>query len=117
MLGISNVLRIVAPLYLMCSAGDIAVSYQVKSPFTDKPTLILYDNCPGGVGLSEKAYQMRDTLLAHAEMLIDMCGCQTGCPSCVGPTAQIGQDGKEMALRLLHLLRNAEAGRINNAKP
>lgn len=37
MLGISNLLRIVAPLYLMCSPRDLAISYQVKSPFTDLP--------------------------------------------------------------------------------
>lgn len=101
MLAISNVLRIVAPLYLMCSTRDIAVSYQVKSPFTSKPTLILYDNCPGGVGLSEKAYQMRGQLLQHAKELIQGCGCENGCPSCVGPTGEIGQDGKQTALGLL----------------
>lgn len=54
MMGIANLLRIVAPLYLMCSPRDVAISYQVKCPFTQKPTLILYDNCPGGVGLAEK---------------------------------------------------------------
>ncbi|MDD2429391.1 MAG: DEAD/DEAH box helicase [Eubacteriales bacterium] len=117
MLGISNVLRIVAPLYLMCSPRDIAVSYQVKSPFTDKPTLIMYDNCPGGVGLSEKAFYMRDALLGHAEILIDACVCEAGCPSCVGPTAQIGSDGKSMALQLLKLLREADIGKGNNAQP
>lgn len=105
MLAISNVLRIVAPLYLMCSPRDLAVSYQVKSPFTDKPTLILYDNCPGGVGLSEKAFHMRDTLLQHADMLIRACGCENGCPSCVGPVGEIGQDGKAAALSLLSALR------------
>lgn len=104
MLAISNVLRIVAPLYLMCSPRDIAVSYQVKSPFTGRPTLILYDNCPGGVGLAEKAFLMRGQLLRHAKELIQHCGCESGCPSCVGPTGEIGQDGKEMALSLLDRL-------------
>lgn len=101
MLAISNVLRIVAPLYLMCSPRDLAVSYQVKSPFTDKPTLILYDNCPGGVGLSEKAFAMRDTLLHHARLLIQDCDCEHGCPSCVGPTGEVGMDGKKTSLGLL----------------
>lgn len=101
MLGISNLLRIVAPLYLMCSPRDIAVSYQVKCPFTDKPTLIIYDNCPGGVGLSEKAYRMRRTLLQHCLMLVKDCTCPGGCPSCVGPVGEVGKDGKEMAKRLL----------------
>ncbi len=101
MLGISNTLRIVSPLYLMCSPRDIAVIYQVKSPITDKPTLIIYDNSPGGIGLAEKAYHMRDTLLRHARQLINDCGCERGCPSCVGPENEIGSDGKQTALKLL----------------
>lgn len=104
MLAICNTMRIIAPLYLMCSPADIAISYQVKSPMTDKPTIILYDNSPGGIGLAEKAYQMRDSLLHNASQLIHACGCDAGCPSCVGPIGEIGQDGKQMALQLLQVL-------------
>ena len=108
MLGICNTLRIVSPLYLMCSPRDIAVSYQVKSPMTDKPTLILYDNSPGGIGLSEKAYHMRPILLKHAKQLIASCTCEAGCPSCVGPIGEIGMDGKRMATKLLEDLLHGE---------
>ena len=101
MLGIANLVRILAPLYLMCSPRDIAVSYQVKCPFTDEPTLILYDNCPGGVGLAEKAFRMRDILLTHALTLVNDCPCPQGCPSCVGPVGEVGPRGKEMAKALL----------------
>ncbi len=101
MLGISNVLRIVAPLYLMCSPRDIAIHYQVKSPITDRPTLIIYDNNPGGIGLAEKAYHMRDALLRHARELIAQCGCSHGCPSCVGPETEVGTSGKETAVQIL----------------
>ena len=109
MLGIANLLRILSPLYLMCSPRDIAVSYQVKCPWTQKPTLILYDNCPGGVGLSEKAFRMRNALLTHALTLVHDCDCEAGCPSCVGPIGEVGPRGKEMAKRLLRdLLKEAE---------
>ena len=104
MMGIANLLRIVAPLYLMCSPRDVAVSYQVKCPFTDLPTLILYDNCPGGVGLAEKAYKMRDTLLLHARLIAQDCHCEHGCPSCVGPVGEVGENGKETAMKLIGLL-------------
>ncbi len=104
MMGIANLLRIVSPLYLMCSPRDVAVSYQVKCPFTEKPTLILYDNCPGGVGLAEKAYRMRDTLLTHARLIARDCACKCGCPSCVGPVGEVGENGKTMALRLIDQL-------------
>ena len=101
MLGIANLLRILLPLYLMCSPRDIAVSYQVKCPWTGKPTLILYDNCPGGVGLAEKAFRMRDALLTHALTLVSDCACEAGCPSCVGPVGEVGPRGKIMAKQLL----------------
>ena len=101
MMGIANLLRIVCPLYLMCSPRDIAVVYQVKSPITGEPTLILYDNCPGGIGLSQKAYGMREMLLERALQVVLDCGCPNGCPSCVGPVGEIGTDGKETAVYLL----------------
>ncbi len=101
MLGVMNLMRIICPLYLMCSPRDIAVTYQAKCPFTGKPTLIVYDNCPGGVGLAEKAFQMRQTLLEKALEVARDCDCEQGCPSCVGPVAQIGTRGKMMAMKLL----------------
>ena len=104
MLGVANLLRILCPLYLMCSPRDIAVSYQVKCPFTEKPTLIIYDNCPGGIGLSEKAFRMRRTLLSHALTLVNGCSCDGGCPSCVGPVGEIGSRGKTMAKAILEAL-------------
>ena len=105
MLGVSNLLRIVAPLYLMCSPRDLAITYQVKSPFTDLPTLIVYDNCPGGIGLSEKAFLMRRMLALHALELARACPCENGCPSCTGPVNEIGEDGKATAISLLIALQ------------
>ena len=104
MMGVANLLRIVGPLYLMCSPQDIAVVYQVKSPITGEPTLILYDNCPGGIGLSQKAYGARDLLLEKALQVVSDCSCKKGCPSCVGPVGEIGQDGKQTAMYLLREL-------------
>ena len=104
MLGIANLMRIAAPLNLMCSPHDIAVAYQVKCTFTGKPTLILYDNCPGGVGLAEKAFHMREILLRNCLEIVTTCPCEKGCPSCVGPETEIGPTGKQMAENLLQQL-------------
>ncbi|MDR3051959.1 MAG: DUF1998 domain-containing protein, partial [Oscillospiraceae bacterium] len=104
MLGIANALRQLAPLYLMCSPRDIAVCYHVRDPFTRLPTLTLYDTCPGGIGLSEKVYDMRLQLFDHARDMIAACPCEAGCPSCVGPAGEVGPGGKRMALDLLGVL-------------
>lgn len=104
MLAVTNLLRIVAPLYLMCAPQDVAVLYQVKSPITDKPTVILYDNCPGGVGLAQKAYSMQNLLLEKALQIVTDCPCEHGCPSCAGPVGEIGLDGKRTAVIFLREL-------------
>ncbi len=101
MLGVANLLRIVCPLYLMCAPMDISVTYQVKSPITGEPTLLIYDNCPGGIGLAQKAYSMQDMLLSRALQVAQDCSCSAGCPSCAGPVGEIGQDGKRTAIALL----------------
>ncbi len=108
MLGVANLLRIVVPLYLMCAPTDIVVVYQVKSPITDKPSLIIYDSAPGGIGLSQKAYGMQDLLLEKALDIVQQCPCEAGCPSCVGPVGEVGAFGKKHAALILRdMLRRA----------
>ena len=104
MLGVANLLRIVAPLYLMCSPQDIAVIYQVKSPITDQPTVLIYDTCPGGMGLAQKAFGMQEMLLEKGLDIVTHCTCEAGCPSCAGPVGEIGQDGKATAALILKTL-------------
>ncbi len=101
MLGVSNLLRIVAPLYLMCSPRDISVIYQVKGTFTQRPTLFVYDNSPGGIGLAEKCFTMQSLLLRHALEIVSDCECKEGCPSCAGPVGEIGTEGKCASVSLL----------------
>lgn len=104
MMGIANLLSIVAPLYLMCAPRDIKVIYQVKAPETDLPTLFVYDQFPGGVGLAEKAYEMQALLLEHALLIAQGCSCENGCPSCVGPCGEVGVSGKANAIQILREL-------------
>lgn len=92
-----------APIYLMCDPRDISVVYQVKSPFTGRPTVFIYDNYPGGVGFSDKLYSIHSDLYATAKKMIEMCSCESGCPSCVGPLNEFaGKDNpKEITLKLI----------------
>lgn len=104
MLGVANLLRIVCPLYLMCAPMDVAVLYQVKSPITDQPTVIIYDNIAGGIGLAQKAYSMQELLLDRALDIVSTCPCEQGCPSCAGPVGEIGEYGKSTAKLILRWL-------------
>ncbi len=101
LLALSNVIVNVAPLFIMCDPKDIRAVAQIRSPFTDLPTLFVYDNYPGGVGFSEKIFELHDKILQAARDLIENCGCDAGCPSCVGPINQVGNQGKQSALFIL----------------
>ncbi|HNR64944.1 MAG TPA: DEAD/DEAH box helicase [Atribacterota bacterium] len=101
LLALANVIVNVIPLFVMCDPKDIRSIAQVRSPFTDLPTLYIYDNYPGGVGFSEKIFELRNKILIAARELIENCGCDEGCPSCVGPINQVGNQGKQSALLIL----------------
>jgi DEAD/DEAH box helicase domain-containing protein len=104
LVGLANVLVHIAPLYLMCDPRDVRVVSEVKSPFTDAPTIYLYEAVPGGVGFAERLFQMRGELLQAAFELVTNCPCPRGCPSCVGPQVEVGSDGKSAVNRLLRTL-------------
>lgn len=101
LLGLCNVMVNIAPFYLMCDPKDIHGVVQMRSPFTTKPTIYIYDNYPGGVGFSEKLYEMQESLLKSARQAILECGCEDGCPSCVGPVEEVGIGSKTNALRII----------------
>lgn len=108
LLGIANVLVHIAPLYLMCDPFDIRVVPQVKAVHTQKPTIYFYDRYPGGIGLSERLYEVHDELMRRAKALIERCSCLSGCPACVGPIEEVGLLGKRQAMELLTEVGGAE---------
>lgn len=99
MVGLSNLLRHIAPMYLMCAPQDIRVVYHVKDTFTGRPTIYLYDSVPGGIGLSDRVFEMEYRLFDRARELLNSCPCADGCPSCIGATAGVG--AKQTLLRIL----------------
>ncbi|GBF77889.1 ATP-dependent helicase [Paenibacillus sp. 598K] len=101
LLGLANVLVHIAPLYLMCDPLDIRVVPQVKAVHSKLPTIFFYDRYPGGIGLSERLYDVHDKLMRQARDHITSCTCLSGCPACVGPIEEVGLLGKQQALELL----------------
>ena len=76
-------------------------------PTTDAfdPTIFLFDAYPGGIGFSDLLFERHDALIASARQLIRACPCACGCPSCVGPTLEVGPRAKEAAMAILGLLQ------------
>ena len=49
------------------------------------PTVFLYDNYPGGIGLSVPLYDLHAEVARRARELVEHCPCAEGCPACIGP--------------------------------
>ncbi len=98
--GLANTLRQVAPVVVMSDVTDIRTAALLRSPFSEQPTVFLYETYPGGVGISEKLFSAHTRLLEAAISLVSGCACKEGCPSCVGPSLEIGDHGKSGTLLL-----------------
>jgi DEAD/DEAH box helicase domain-containing protein len=98
------VARSAAALLLMCDARDIGVLAQAQAPHTLRPTLFLYDAVPGGVGLAERLHELHPDLIEVCARIVRDCPCMDGCPSCVGPVAEVGVHGKATCGELLAAL-------------
>ena len=128
MFGLLHALECVATLLLMCDRRDLgtaigerlsdaaarddlsiavrreeAVSTNAREFF--EPNLYLYDAYPGGIGFSEPLFRAHDLLVQKTRELISSCGCQWGCPSCIGPAGDLAPRAKEAALAILDCLR------------
>jgi DEAD/DEAH box helicase domain-containing protein len=100
--GLAYVLGNLAPLFLMCDAGDLGTHVEpVENQNFGQPTIVIYDAIPAGIGFSEKLFEMHAELMARALELVSECPCADGCPSCVGPGGENGYGGKQEALEIL----------------
>ena len=128
--GLAYLLHHLAPLFLMCDVRDLGSWLGDAAPpepgsevprgprvlTTERtrarllaaerfePTVYLYDSQPGGVGLTERLFELITPLLARARETLGACPCRAGCPSCVGPVNEVGRRAKPMAVALLDRL-------------
>lgn len=76
------------------------------------PTVFLYDNYPGGVGISDPLFEHESAITRGAAALISRCECDLGCPACIGPVLASDEtrsfSGKQAAMTLLSLFIKQE---------
>jgi DEAD/DEAH box helicase domain-containing protein len=127
MFGLLHALETVATLLLMCDGRDLGTAIGEKPPVPGdnnesivsmrmedavkagakeffEPNLYLYDAYPGGIGFSEPLFRAHELLVVKTRDLIVDCGCEQGCPSCVGPAGDLAPRAKEAALAILDRL-------------
>src|SRR5215468_6043408 len=123
MRALTRLLHSLAPTFLLCDIRDIGAWLGDGSPAAEgqvvtrevmraqlvegdefTPTIYLYDNLPGGIGLAERIFEVLPDLLARGLETLEACSCPAGCPSCVGPVNEVGRQAKPVALALLKRL-------------
>jgi len=103
--GLGYLIANLAPLKLLCDARDISYFCDPESDMAGKkPVITIYDQFPGGIGLSAKLYEVIDETLSQCLQVINQCVCEDGCPSCVGPAGENGLGGKDYAREILNNL-------------
>lgn len=106
LIGTSQALKHIAPLFVMCDPSDVHVVPQVKAAHNEKPTIFFYDRYPGGIGLSEKIYTGIEEILNQTKQMVLNCQCSDGCPSCIG-TDTTSIHSKNDVVKLLDLFLKA----------
>jgi DEAD/DEAH box helicase domain-containing protein len=108
--ALAELIRHVAPVFLMCDGRDLGVVTEAKSTFNALPTIYVYDRIPAGIGLSDRLYELQGQVLEAAAELVRECPCENGCPSCIGPITAIDEDIKARTQRLLQAIRAGSLG-------
>ncbi|MDR1971976.1 MAG: DEAD/DEAH box helicase [Treponema sp.] len=96
--GMGTLIRLIAPVFLLCDPRDLGVAERVRDPHFGIPALYVYDKYPGGTGLSEALSRRAGELFSAALRIVERCPCKSGCPSCVGPGGNKGGTGDFLRL-------------------
>ncbi len=121
--ALTHLLHSLAPIFLLCDIRDVGswlgdgspaqtgqvvtretMRAQLLQGETFTPTIYLYDNQPGGIGLAERIFEVLPALLVRGLETLEACGCRSGCPSCVGPVNEVGRQAKPIARAILQSL-------------
>ena len=71
------------PLWAMCDRWDIGGLSTNLHRQTGRPTVFIYDGHSGGVGITERGFEIFEGWVEDTAQLLARCPCERGCPSCV----------------------------------
>jgi DEAD/DEAH box helicase domain-containing protein len=81
--GIEHAMIGVMPFHVMCDRWDIGGVSTSHHPDTASPTVFIYDGFEGGIGLTEKAFELIEDIVEMTLELVKDCNCEEGCPACI----------------------------------
>ncbi|MCE5300656.1 MAG: DEAD/DEAH box helicase [Spirochaetia bacterium] len=72
-----------SPLFAMCDRNDIGGRSYPAYGDDGNPCIFIYDGYDGGIGISEKLFEVFGSLASNTMEMVTNCGCEEGCPYCV----------------------------------
>jgi len=81
--GVEHAMIGIMPFYVMCDRWDIGGVSTPHHPDTANPTVFIYDGFEGGIGLTEKAFELIENIIKMTLELVRDCNCESGCPACI----------------------------------
>ena len=73
----------ILPLWAMCDRWDIGGLSTNLHFQTGGPTIFVHDGHPGGVGITERGFEVFEDWAGDTARMLEGCPCERGCPSCV----------------------------------
>jgi len=93
--GLEHAMISIIPFHVMCDRFDIGGVSTPHHKDTGKATIFIYDGFEGGIGLTEKAYELIDETTKMTYELVRECTCEEGCPACIY-SPKCGNDNKPL---------------------
>ncbi|MEE8419358.1 MAG: DEAD/DEAH box helicase, partial [Dehalococcoidales bacterium] len=91
------------PLFALCDRNDIGGVSTPLHPDTGQAQIFIYDAYPGGIGITEKGFDLIEELWQATLELIISCPCQDGCPSCI-QSPKCGNNNKPLDKQAARIL-------------
>ena len=87
--GLCYALKNAAMMTTMTEPDDIDAVVSNNAVIPDEReeqavSLYIYDKYEGGLGYSEKIYELMPQIIENAVRMVEGCSCESGCPACVG---------------------------------
>lgn len=106
--GLAKTLHTVAVVGLMVDPRDLGYCVEdgsdeknYSSDFEFDPALHFFDKTPGGIGLSKRLFIEKKLWFERSGYLLNKCGCDVGCPNCIGPQSDDAAHIKQIVRSIL----------------
>jgi len=96
--GAEHALIGVMPFHVMCDRWDIGGVSTIRHSDTGKATVFVYDGFEGGIGLTERAFELIGDIVKMAYELVKDCTGDSGCPACIY-SPKCGNDNRPLDKR------------------